>query len=129
MDKTCETFSLVHFIIILIFLRATLHGSVLRIDVNRKDSGREYAIPPDNPFVDHQTAQPEIYAFGLRNPWKCSIDQGDPDAGYGVGRLFCGDVGQNAYEEVDIIEKGGNYGWKLLEGNSCTTTAQTCASS
>ena len=87
--------------------------------MNRKDPGLEYAIPPDNPFVGHPTARPEIYAFGVRNPWRCSIDRGDPNTGYGAGRLFCGDVGQDAYEEVDIIEMGGNYGWKGFEGDSC----------
>ena len=97
----------------------TLHGSVLRIDVDRRDSEREYAIPPDNPFVGDSTARPEIYAYGLRNPWRCSLDRGDPVTGHGAGRLFCGDVGQDDFEEIDIIEKGGNYGWRGFEGNLC----------
>lgn len=99
--------------------RGTLLGSVLRIDVDKREGGKEYAIPADNPFVNVSGAQPEIYAYGLRNPWRCSIDRGDLDTGEGAGRIFCGDVGQNRYEEVDIIEKGGNYGWRAYEGDSC----------
>ena len=99
--------------------RATLLGSVLRIDVDHRDPGKEYAIPPDNPFVDDPNAHPEIYAYGVRNPWRCSIDRGDRETGEGAGRVFCGDVGQNLYEEVDIIVKGGNYGWNAFEGYNC----------
>ena len=86
-------------------------------------------LPPDNPFVNDSNARPEIYAYGLRNPWRCSVDRGDPNSGYGRGRLFCGDVGQNDFEEIDIVEKGRNYGWKLFEGNRCTTSASVCATS
>ena len=99
--------------------RSNWLGSVLRIDVDRKDSGKEYAIPADNPFVDDLNVKPEIYAYGLRNPWRCSIDGGDRETGEGRGRIFCGDVGQGEFEEVDIITKGGNYGWRAFEGNSC----------
>lgn len=96
-------------------------GSILRIDVNQRDSARgtAYAIPPDNPFINEHNAQPEIYAYGLRNVWRCSVDQGDQDTGEGRGRVFCGDVGQNMYEEIDIIERGGNYGWRAYEANEC----------
>ncbi len=89
-----------------------LKGKILRIDVNGTDGDQNYVIPADNPFVDDDEVRPEIYAYGLRNPWRCSFDTAD-------GRLFCGDVGQNAYEEVDIIVPGGNYGWRVKEGNEC----------
>ena len=87
--------------------------------MDRRDSEREYAIPVDNPFVNDSTARPEIYAYGLRNPWRCSLDRGDPVTGHREGRIFCGDVGQDDFEEIDIIEKGGNYGWRGFEGNLC----------
>lgn len=91
---------------------AELKGKILRIDVNSTSNGNNYAIPPDNPFVGNDDVRPEIYASGLRNPWRCSFDQKG-------GRLFCADVGQNAYEEVNIIEKGKNYGWRVMEGKQC----------
>ena len=94
-----------------------------------RDPGMEYAIPPDNPFVNESNARAEIYAYGLRNAWRCSVDRGDPDTGHGAGRIFCGDVGQRDFEEVDIIVSGGNYGWKLFEGNRCTTTSAICQAS
>jgi len=78
-----------------------------------------YTIPEDNPFVNQPPMQPEIYAYGLRNPWRCSCDRGDPVNGTGKGRIICGDVGQNAFEEIDIIVKGGNYGWRAFEGFRC----------
>ena len=84
-----------------------------------RDPGKQYAIPPDNLFVNVTGALPEIYAYGLRNPWRCSIDQGDRETGEGARRIFCGGVGQNEFEEIDILKKGGNYGWKVFEGNSC----------
>ena len=99
--------------------RGTVLGSVLRIDVDRKETGKEYAIPPDNPFVNVSSARPEIFAYGVRNPWRCSIDRGHQETGEGAGRIFCGDVGQDDFEEVDIITKGGNYGWKAFEGDQC----------
>lgn len=98
------------------FVRSTLLGSVLQIDVDRKDPGKEYAIPPTNPFIGYSDVQPEIWAYGLRNPWRCSVDRGDRESGEGAGRVFCGDVGQGSYEEIDIIEVGGNYGWRVFEG-------------
>lgn len=88
----------------------SLHGKILRVDVNKGDP---YDVPSDNPFVGKQDNAPEIWASGLRNPWRCSFDMG------GSKELFCADVGQNAFEEVDIITKGGNYGWRVREGKHC----------
>ncbi|KAI7804780.1 HHIP-like protein 2 [Triplophysa rosa] len=100
--------------------RSALLGKALRIDVDgsRKD-GKPYKIPPDNPFIRESNAKPEVYAYGVRNMWRCSVDRGDPVTQYGRGRIFCGDVGQNRYEEIDIIVKGGNYGWRAKEGFEC----------
>ena len=89
-------------------------GSILRINVDLLP----YNIPEDNPFINNSQWHPEIYAYSLRNPWRYSFDRGD-SRGRDKGRLFCGDVGQNQYEEIDIIDKGGNYGWHAFEGNEC----------
>ncbi|NXW28558.1 HIPL1 protein, partial [Phaetusa simplex] len=99
--------------------KSTLLGKVLRIDVNDNDRGPLYRIPPDNPFLNDPKARPEVYAYGVRNMWRCSFDRGEPQTKEGKGRLFCGDVGQNKYEEIDIVEKGKNYGWRAREGFSC----------
>lgn len=100
---------------------ATFLGKILRIDVDGRDGSLPYGIPPSNPFVneDPQMKFHEIFAYGVRNMWRCSVDRGDSESGYGAGRIFCGDVGQNRYEEIDIIVNGGNYGWRAMEGNSC----------
>jgi len=93
----------------------TLLGKILRIDVNTDSL---YKIPQDNPFVGKQ-AKPEIWAYGLRNPWRFSFDRK-------TGQLFAADVGQNKFEEVNIIEKGGNYGWKIMEATHCFDPEANC---
>jgi glucose/arabinose dehydrogenase len=95
-----------------------LLGKILRIDVKNPSGGLKYGIPPDNPFVN-TGHRGEIWAYGLRNPWRFSYD---PPS----GRLWAGDVGQDAIEEVDIIEKGKNYGWNIMEGNSCFKPSSGC---
>lgn len=90
-----------------------LLGKILRLDVDHKDAGKEYAVPKDNPFVGNAKGQPEIYAWGFRNPWGLSFDRG------GEHQLFVADVGQDSWEEVDIVTKGGNYGWNIREGFVC----------
>uniref|UniRef100_F6TQQ8 HHIP like 2 n=1 Tax=Monodelphis domestica TaxID=13616 RepID=F6TQQ8_MONDO len=100
--------------------KSSLLGKVLRIDVNwRGSDNKRYRIPPDNPFVAEPGAHPAIYAYGVRNMWRCAVDRGDPTTQKGRGRIFCGDVGQNRFEEVDLIVKGGNYGWRAKEGFEC----------
>ncbi len=88
---------------------STLLGSILRIDVDNKSADKNYAIPADNPFVSTAGARGEIYAFGIRNGWRIAFDSG-------MGTLWCGDVGQELWEEVNVITKGGNYGWSNREG-------------
>ena len=90
---------------------SNLHGSILRIDVNGEPGS--YTIPEDNPFVGQENVAPEIYAYGLRNPYHISFDRG------GNGELFAGDAGQEIYEEVSIITAGGNFGWNIKEGTHC----------
>lgn len=91
----------------------TLLGNILRIDVDGTENGNNYGIPSDNPFVgNNEGYREEIYAYGLRNPWRFSFDSEN-------GELLAGDVGQNQYEEIDIIENGENYGWNIMEGNHC----------
>jgi glucose/arabinose dehydrogenase len=98
----------------------SLLGKILRIDV---DTGFPYAIPPDNPFVGQLTAKPEIWALGLRNPWRFTFDRFNGD-------LFIADVGQNNWEELNVQSAAGsggqNYGWRLMEGRHCFDPAANC---
>lgn len=94
-------------------------GKILRVDVNSKTKGN-YGIPADNPFAGNKEGfREEIYAYGLRNPWRISFD----DA---TNTLWAGDVGQNKREEIDIIVKGGNYGWRLKESIDCYNPKSDC---
>lgn len=86
-------------------------GSVIRIDVDHPDPGKNYSVPPDNPFVDRPNTRPELWAYGLRNPWRLSYDRES-------GQLWVGNNGQDLWEQVYLIEKGGNYGWSVTEGAS-----------
>lgn len=91
--------------------RSVLLGKILRIDVNSPSSGRNYSIPADNPFTGNSLGyREEIYAHGFRNPWRFSFDPL-------TGRLWVADVGQSQREEIDIVEKGKNYGWNIMEGS------------
>jgi glucose/arabinose dehydrogenase len=94
----------------------TLLSKILRINVN---SDSTYTIPKDNPFVGKADTRPEIWAYGLRNAWRFSFDKA-------TNRLFTCDVGEGAWEEMDIIEKGGNYGWRMVEGNHCFNPKVDC---
>ncbi|MGH9566314.1 MAG: PQQ-dependent sugar dehydrogenase, partial [Candidatus Angelobacter sp.] len=96
----------------------TLLGKMMRIDVNTISPGLQYGIPADNPFVAGG-GLPEIYAVGFRNPWRFSFDRS-------TGRLFAGDVGQDNFEEVDIVQRGGNYGWNTMEGMHCFNPPSGC---
>jgi len=96
-------------------IKQNLMGNVLRIDVNSTWGKMKYGIPADNPFVGTD-ARPEIYAYGFRNPYRFSFDMGDDH------KLYLGDAGQSLWEEVDIVTKGGNYGWNVKEGTHCFNT-------
>jgi len=96
----------------------TLLGKLLRIDVDHPGAGLQYGIPADNPFANSGGLR-EIYAYGFRNPWRFSFDRPS-------GRLFVADVGQDAFEEIDIVQNGKNYGWNTMEGNHCYSPSTGC---
>jgi hypothetical protein len=100
--------------------RQTLLGKILRINVDSAAMPLHYSIPADNPYVGNsQGWREEIWAYGMRNPWRFSFDSE-------TGILYCADVGQNAHEEIDIIEKGKNYGWNTMEGIACYNPSSGC---
>ncbi|MBX2797499.1 MAG: PQQ-dependent sugar dehydrogenase [Myxococcales bacterium] len=94
---------------------STVLGSILRIDV---DAGTPYGIPPDNPFA-LGGGRPEIYAWGFRNPWRFSFDAA-------TGELWAADVGQDKYEEINLVAQGRNYGWRVTEGDDCFNPPKDC---
>ena len=91
---------------------STLLGSVLRIDVRNASEAQPYVAPPDNPFASDGRGRPEVWAYGMRNPWRFSFDRE-------TGELWAGDVGQGEFEEIDIVRAGANYGWNTMEGAHC----------
>jgi glucose/arabinose dehydrogenase len=97
----------------------TLLGSILRIDVAPASESEPYRIPPDNPFVGVADARDEIWDYGLRNTWRWSIDR---DTGF----MWATDAGQSRWGEVNIIKKGLNYGWNILEGQQCFLPPVDC---
>lgn len=99
--------------------RSTLRGSLLRIDVSGESDGGAYRIPPDNPFVGVAGAREEIWAYGFRNPWRFSFDRE-------TGNLWLGDVGSHLREEINLIQKGRNYGWSIMEGTHCFEPKDCC---
>ncbi|WP_394749733.1 PQQ-dependent sugar dehydrogenase [Spongiimicrobium salis] len=101
--------------------RGNLLGNILRIDIDRTENGNTYGIPTDNPYAGNLNFRNEIYAYGLRNPWRMSFDTV-------TGDLWAADVGQNATEEINRIENGNNYGWNILEGRDCFSATSCDAS-
>lgn len=100
--------------------RANLLGAILRIDVDNPQNGNQYGIPAGNPFADNQDGyREEIYAWGLRNPWRFSFDAE-------TGELWAADVGQSDREAIHIVENGLNYGWNIIEGSICYLPETGC---
>ena len=98
--------------------KEVLLGKILRIDVDVPNGAVRYSSPSTNPFYGEKPGRDEIYAYGFRNPWRFSFDRA-------TRRLFVGDVGQSAREEIDIVTLGGNYGWRIFEGTQCTGLGPT----
>jgi len=99
--------------------RETLLGAIIRIDVNDINTSTPYRIPTDNPFLGIAGVRPEIWAWGLRNPWRMAFDSD-------TGQLWVGDVGQNQIEEVAIVAAGENHGWNVFEGSACFRSQDAC---
>jgi len=100
---------------------SSLLGKILRIDVDRTTATTNYAIPPDNPLRGNtQGYREEVWAYGFRNPWRFSEDTVS-------GQIWVGDVGQNAWEEIDLLQRGGNYGWRIMEGAHCYNPPSGCS--
>lgn len=97
---------------------ATALGSMFRIDVDKAEGSKQYAVPADNPFIGREGILPETWAYGLRNPWRYSFA---PD-----GRLVVADVGQDLFEEIDLVDKGANLGWKIREARHCFDPKEGC---
>ncbi len=97
----------------------SLLGKMLRIDIDNADPGRNYAIPSTNPYFGMTSPRPEIWAMGFRNPWRYSFDPV-------TGKLWLADVGENAWEEIDTVQRGKNYGWRIMEGNHCYDPSPGC---
>lgn len=93
-----------------------LLGKILRIDVS---GPAPYVVPEDNPFIDRAGAEPAVWAYGFRNPWRFSFDECD-------GALFVADVGRSDWEEVNLVEPGGNYGWRIMEAGHCYPPGSRC---
>lgn len=98
---------------------STLLGSIIRIDLSVLDEAGAYGVPSDNPFVGVEGARAEIWAYGIRNPWRFSFDRQS-------GEMWMADVGQNRFEEVNIVRRGLNYGWNVMEGSSCFKPSRGC---
>ena len=98
-----------------------LQGKIIRIDVRGANPDQPYRIPPDNPFAHNPNALPEIWAYGLRNPWRMDFDPQNPD------RIFVADVGDTAWEEISIATAAANLGWPLCEGPNCSPEADLAA--
>jgi hypothetical protein len=100
--------------------RSVLLGKVLRINVDSTSNGNNYSIPVTNPFYGNtQGYRQEIFTWGMRNPWRFSFDPP-------TGRIWCGDVGQDVWEEIDILRSGRNYGWRIMEGFHCYNPSSGC---
>ena len=89
---------------------SNLPGTIMRIDVDRPEAGRSYSIPNDNPFIHLEGARPEIWVYGIRNPWRITFDRE-------TGHLWAGNVGQDRWEMIHLVRRGDNYGWSLYEGS------------
>lgn len=97
----------------------TLLGKIVRLDVRNSSAGEPYRVPADNPFVDRAGAKGEVWAYGLRNPWRMAFDRD-------TGTLWVADVGQNAVEEVNTVRRGQNLGWRIMEGDRCYNPSSGC---